>query len=53
MNDSRISRRYFFYGTLLAGAVPVGANAAAELSHLFDQLLVGHFGQVFVHRFLS
>jgi hypothetical protein len=24
VNDSRFSRRYFFYGTLLAGAVPAG-----------------------------
>ena len=24
MNENRFSRRYFFYGTLLAGAVPAG-----------------------------
>ena len=24
MNNFRFSRRYFFYGTLLAGAVPAG-----------------------------
>src|SRR5581483_1416263 len=24
MHDNRFSRRYFFYGTLLAGAVPTG-----------------------------
>ncbi len=37
MNSSRdpISRRYFFYGTLLAGAVPArGFGSAASLGHL-------------------
>jgi hypothetical protein len=38
---------------LLTGTVTVGANAAAERSYLLDQLLAGHPGQVFIHRFLS
>jgi hypothetical protein len=37
----------------VTGAVPVVPYAAAEHSHLLDQLLAGHPGQVFVHRFLS
>jgi hypothetical protein len=38
---------------LVTGAVTVGANAAPELSHFLDQLLAGHPGEIFVHRFLS
>jgi hypothetical protein len=38
---------------LVTGAVTVGANAAAELSHFLDQMLSGHPGQVFVHQFVS
>ncbi|MDQ2948270.1 MAG: gfo/Idh/MocA family oxidoreductase, partial [Acidobacteriota bacterium] len=35
MNDHRFSRRYFFYGTLLAGAVPSrGFGGTASLSAL-------------------
>ncbi len=35
MNDSRISRRHFFYGTLLAGAVPaVGFGSVPSLKAL-------------------
>ena len=35
MNDHRFSRRYFFYGTLLAGAVPAGGfGSTASLSGL-------------------
>ena len=35
MNESRCSRRYFFYGTLLAGAVPTGGfGSAPSLSAL-------------------
>jgi hypothetical protein len=37
----------------VTGTVPVVPYAAAEFSHLLDQLLAGHPGQVFVHRFLS
>src|SRR5436189_3509800 len=35
VNDHRFSRRYFFYGTLLAGAVPSGGfGSTASLSAL-------------------
>ena len=34
MNDNRLSRRYFFYGTLLAGAVPAGGFGQTSLSAL-------------------
>src|SRR5689334_10480201 len=35
MTDSKISRRYFFYGSLLAGAVPsAGFGSSASLLHL-------------------
>ena len=34
MNDNRFSRRYFFYGTLLAGAVPAGGFGQTSLSAL-------------------
>src|SRR5215471_11038707 len=30
MSDNRFSRRYFFYGTLLAGAVPPGGFSSAQ-----------------------
>ena len=29
MSDNRFSRRYFFYGSLLAGAVPAGGFGSA------------------------
>ena len=34
MNETRFSRRYFFYGTLLAGAVPAGGFGQTSLSAL-------------------
>ena len=35
MNNPRFSRRYFFYGTLLAGAVPTGGfGSTTSLSRL-------------------
>jgi hypothetical protein len=37
----------------VTGTVTVVPYAAAESSHLLDQLLAGHPGQVFVHRLLS
>jgi hypothetical protein len=30
VNDHRFSRRYFFYGTLLAGAVPAGGFGSTQ-----------------------
>ena len=37
---------------LMTAAVPVDANTMAKPSHLVDQLLAGHPGQIFVHRVL-
>ena len=34
MSDNRFSRRYFFYGTLLAGAVPRGGYGQTSLKAL-------------------
>ena len=31
VHDNRFSRRYFFYGTLLAGAVPTGGFGSTPL----------------------
>ena len=49
MNDHHFSRRYFFYGTLLAGAAPSGGfGGGARFSHVAkrdDVLRGGGAGQ--------
>ena len=50
MRDIRFSRRYFFYGSLLAGAVPAGgfgsapSLAAAGFKTVLDKLNVAGIG---------